>query len=217
MIPPEIQAAAWAFLLDTLLRFFSARVTQTVYALPYLTPYLLLGPSSAYPHSKNVVLPEDLAHFQPSFSTSTATSSPISSHETPTTTLTPTSPTVIPWVLDPPAEPDHAFWFHNPPPGAPHPSQKRTRNVIFPSWVRQQTPAPGEKQHKALAPFSPRIITFCPVLLFVRYGLTLSAAYLILSVSPIPLKRLASNFIFCTGPRDTRRCTIPTVFGNCSL
>ncbi|KAG1781745.1 hypothetical protein EV702DRAFT_1275868 [Suillus placidus] len=183
MIPPEIQAAAWAYLLDTLFRLFSVGITQTLYALPYLPPHLLLGPSSAYPHSKkNVVVPEDLAHFQPSFSTSTAASSPISSHDTPTATLTPLSPTLIPWVLDPLAEPMHAFWFHDPPPSAPHPSQKRTRNVIFPSWVRQQAPAPNEKQHKALAPFSPRIITFCPVLLFVRYALTLSAAYLILSV-----------------------------------
>ncbi|KAG2038967.1 hypothetical protein BDR03DRAFT_274151 [Suillus americanus] len=190
MIPPEIQTAVWAFLLDALLRFFSVRISQTFHALPYLPPNLLLGPSSPYPHSKNDIVPEDLAHFQPSFSTSIATSSPISSHDTPTTTLTPLSPTLIPWVLGPMAEPRHAFWFHNPPPGAP---QKRTLNVIFPSWVRQQAPAPGEKQHKALAPFSPRIITFCPVLLFVRYALTLSAAYLILSVSPVPLNSLASN------------------------
>lgn len=193
MIPPEIQAAAWAFLLDTLLRIFSVHVTQTLYALPYLSPHLLLGPSSAYSHSKNVMLPQDLAHSQPSLSMSIATSSPVSSDDTPTTTLTPLSPTMTPWVLDPLAEPNHAFWFHNPPSGALHPSQKRTRNAIFPSWVRQQVPAPSEKQHKALAPFSPRIITFCPMLLFIRYVLTLSAAYLILSVSPIPLKPPASN------------------------
>ncbi|KAG2146110.1 uncharacterized protein EDB93DRAFT_1286229 [Suillus bovinus] len=182
MIPPEIQVTAWAFLLDTLLRIFNIRVTQALYTLPYLQPYLLLGPSSPHLHSKNGILPEGLAHFQPSFSTSIATSSPISSYDKATTTLTLLSPTSTPWVLDPLAEPSHAFWFHNPPPGALHPSQKRMRNVIFPSWVRQQEPAPGEKQHKALAPFSPRIITFCPVLLFTRYALTLSAAYLILSV-----------------------------------
>ncbi|KAG1729866.1 uncharacterized protein EDB91DRAFT_804060 [Suillus paluster] len=217
MIPSEIKAAAWAFLLDTLLRFFSIRVAQSLPALPYLPPHLLLGPSYAHSHSRNVI-PEDLVPFQPS---STATSLPIISHDPPTITSTPLSPILV---LDPLAEPSDTFWFHSPPPGAPHPSQKRMHNVIFPSWVRPQAPAPGEKQDKAIAPFSPRIITFCPVLLLVRYALTLSTAYLMLSVSLIPLKMLVWSLeltyiggVFCTGSRDARRCTIRTVFGGCDL